>query len=483
MHACDAPTLATSEPENCIKSACVKWPKFLGKGTYGSVWKIDEENVKKSTRIFDEKNNNDIISPTLKEVCFLSTFDHSHIRSLTRVDRQKNLSHIDLIMPDAGVTLSEWAKKTPRDLRVYGIPYIIIQLLSALTFLEKHGISHGDLKPWNILISENFHVSIIDWGGVCLIPLFFQDRACTEEFAAPELMESPARNGCPADIFSLGLIIRYLVYGGYESLDWITHQCSSRGFVPILKSADMIRQQKGIDLIKRFQSLLSADPSKRPKASEIMEWKELSTYRRYLRQDEISENVNYNIIQIEPEDWKRFTNITLQDRKTTIIWFFEGVSKVYPLQFLPFAIELMDQYIVRKAPSDLVKRRLCLILLACFSISNGLLSNSIYHSDLIFSKDNPSIHDQLREEIFNILSGMDWNIYFPIWNKDILHPNLEVMLHVLTDDGMFGANQDKKLALYEKLKSEKPTSSLHTPKVESDSNKSEDGKREVENNA
>lgn len=483
MHACESPTLAKSEPENCVKSVCVKWPKFLGSGTYGSVWKIDEENVKKSTRIFDEKNNNDIISPTLKEVCFLSTFEHSHIRSLARIDRQKNLSSIDLIMPDAGVTLSEWTKKTPRDLRVYGIPYIVIQLLSALTFLEKHGISHGDLKPWNILISENFHVSIIDWGGVCLIPSFFPDRACTEEFAAPELMESPARNGCPADIFSLGLVIRYLVYGSYESLDWLTHQCSSRGFVPILKSADMIGHRKGIDLIKRFQSLLSADPAKRPKASEIMGWKELFTYRRYLQEDEISENVNYNIIQIKPEDWKRFASITLQDRKTTITWFFEGINKVYPLQFLPFAVELMDQYIVRKAPNDLTKRKLCLILLACFSISNSLLSNSIYHSDLMSSKEDSSIYNQMRAEIFGILNGMNWNIYFPIWNRAILNPNPEAMLYVLTDDGIFGANQDKKLALYEKLQSEKIAPPPNTSKVDRDHNKSGSGKQEVESNA
>jgi serine/threonine protein kinase len=448
----DPSTLATLGAENSSSSS-IKWPKFLGKGTYGKVWKIDEQNVKKVTRMFDKKNNSNIISSTLREACFLQAFRHSHICPLTRIERHPEHMEIDLIMPDSGKTLGEWVKITPMDVRLYTIPYVIVQILSVLAFLEKYGISHGDLKPWNILIDENFHVSVIDWGAVCFIPQFNPNRECTTEFAAPELMDSSVQNGCSADIFSLGLIIRYLVYGKYEDSDWILTQCSTRGFVPILKSGDLIRKQKNIELIKHFQPLLHSDPLERPKASDILNWNVLKEVRSNFH-DEISKSVNYNITPIKEEDWKRFKNINLEDRKATIIQFFEAIRQSRSsLNSLPFAVELMDQYIVRRMIDDLNKKQMLFILIACFFISNSLLGNSRNHSELLSSKQNSEIFNELRETIFHIVSGMNWTIYFPIWNKEITHPDADVMIKVLTYDNMLVASQDEKLNMYKVLKS------------------------------
>lgn len=460
MHACASPTLATPDAENSsISSSLTAFPKFVGKGTYGTVWKIDNENIKKVTRIF-VKEHNDIVWSTLREICFHSAFQHSHIRPLTRIELYEDDVHVNLIMPDAGYTLSEWVKNTSFEVRLHIIPYIVIQILHVLAFLEKHGISHGDLKPWNIMINDSFHVFIIDWGAVCLNPPFHTENGCTKEFSAPELLGSVVQNSCAADIFSLGLIIRYLVYGNYETSDWILTQCFTQGFVPIMRWAEMARTKKSIDLIKCFQPLLSADPGKRPRASEIMQWKELAMYRHYLQQDEIHENASYNIAQYRSEDWNRFKSLTLQDRKTTITWFHGIFHKYYSSRFLPFAVELMDQYVIRKGSDDLNEKQLRFILLACFCISNSLFSNSLDHSGLISSKKDSTIFDQFRQAILEILNGLNWNIYWPMWNQKIIEPDGKAMLSVLLSDDVFGSSQEEKLTLYEKLVSDnakKPT--------------------------
>jgi serine/threonine protein kinase len=42
------------------------------------------------------------------------------------------------------------------------IRYIIHQILSALNYLHKNGIIHGDLKPSDVGINKDFGVKIID---------------------------------------------------------------------------------------------------------------------------------------------------------------------------------------------------------------------------------------------------------------------------------------------------------------------------------
>ena len=40
---------------------------------------------------------------------------------------------------------------------------LFVQIVSALTFLQQNGVAHGDIKPDNILINENFEIKIADF--------------------------------------------------------------------------------------------------------------------------------------------------------------------------------------------------------------------------------------------------------------------------------------------------------------------------------
>ncbi len=96
---------------------------------------------------------------------------------------------------------------------------IIIQVLYALHHLHSHGVFHGDIKPENILITEEGNVKVIDFG----ISQLCKDRKKekrvgreilgTPSYMSPEQKER-ASNICPAsDIYSLAIIAYELLVG------------------------------------------------------------------------------------------------------------------------------------------------------------------------------------------------------------------------------------------------------------------------------
>ena len=48
-------------------------------------------------------------------------------------------------------------------------------MLCAINFIHSAGIIHRDLKPANILVDENSHVRICDFGLSTVIPLSYDD--------------------------------------------------------------------------------------------------------------------------------------------------------------------------------------------------------------------------------------------------------------------------------------------------------------------
>ena len=72
---------------------------------------------------------------------------------------------------------------------------IIIQVLSALTEAAKHKIVHRNIKPGNILISEDFKVVVSDWGESRILDSSnLTNCRGSNETAAPEIYNSVDKN-------------------------------------------------------------------------------------------------------------------------------------------------------------------------------------------------------------------------------------------------------------------------------------------------
>ena len=110
-----------------------------------------------------------------------------------------------------GVTLDEYLAEpsSKQELRT-----IERELLDAVDYLHRRGISHNDLKPENIIIGRECSVHIIDFG------LSLSDdsayRGCvggTPKFTAPEVLAHGAVAGNASDIYSVGALLKY-IHGG-----------------------------------------------------------------------------------------------------------------------------------------------------------------------------------------------------------------------------------------------------------------------------
>lgn len=106
------------------------------------------------------------------------------------------------------------------------------QLLYAMKKVHDAGIVHRDLKPKNILIDKNGKINIADFGIAYYNPEVFEltghttasDRLANFEFSAPEQKDSKTPPHPTMDIYSIGQIIQWLVYGQ-------THQGTDRDYL------------------------------------------------------------------------------------------------------------------------------------------------------------------------------------------------------------------------------------------------------------
>ena len=89
---------------------------------------------------------------------------------------------------------------------------ILRQCLSALAALHREDIVHGDLKPANIMVKRTGNAKIVDIGSALHLANMPEQRMCTPQYAAPEMLE---RNEFTprSDLTSLGDVLIELLAG------------------------------------------------------------------------------------------------------------------------------------------------------------------------------------------------------------------------------------------------------------------------------
>jgi serine/threonine protein kinase len=102
---------------------------------------------------------------------------------------------------------------------------IVLQMVSGLAYMHKHGFFHRDLKPENIM-HHNGVIKIIDFGLAREIRSRppFTDYVSTRWYRAPELLLRSTTYNSPIDIFAIGCIMAELymlqpLFSGANELD------------------------------------------------------------------------------------------------------------------------------------------------------------------------------------------------------------------------------------------------------------------------
>lgn len=121
-----------------------------------------------------------------------------------------------VVMPRiAGETLAERLKQGALPVRT--ALWTARQAAEALDALHRHGYLHGDVKPANLLIAPNGHLTLVDLGFARRFDETGSaaDRLVlgTINYLAPELLTSALRADERTDVFSLGIVLFEMLVG------------------------------------------------------------------------------------------------------------------------------------------------------------------------------------------------------------------------------------------------------------------------------
>ena len=90
---------------------------------------------------------------------------------------------------------------------------IFQEIISGVEYMHKMGIAHRDLKPENILLTGTNDIKIIDFG---LSNIYSKGKLLSTScgspyYAPPEMLQGKAYKGLPADLYSCGIILYYML--------------------------------------------------------------------------------------------------------------------------------------------------------------------------------------------------------------------------------------------------------------------------------
>ncbi|KAK8801135.1 hypothetical protein WA158_001905 [Blastocystis sp. Blastoise] len=146
--------------------------KELGKGAYGTVYLADDRKVGDKVaikRIDDVFRTKTDAKRTLREIAILRQCNHVNICKLRDVlvpTNEINYRNLWIVQEFGGWDLSKIIKSA-RKINGWGsrhVKSIIYQMLCGLLYMQSLNIVHRDMKPSNILMSDNCNIRIIDFG-------------------------------------------------------------------------------------------------------------------------------------------------------------------------------------------------------------------------------------------------------------------------------------------------------------------------------
>ena len=189
----------------------------VGEGAYGIVYKCKNKETGKYVAIKRFKEvDDDLVKKTMKrELKMLQKLHHPNVVDFQEAYKRKG--NLYLVFEFVEKNLLELLQEHPQGLDPNLIRYLIYQLCKAIKYLHDQNIIHRDVKPENLLITENMELKLCDFGfarlisGSCTEKL--TDYVATRWYRAPELLLTQGEYGKEVDYWAIGCIMGELVDG------------------------------------------------------------------------------------------------------------------------------------------------------------------------------------------------------------------------------------------------------------------------------
>jgi calcium-dependent protein kinase len=194
--------------------------KIIGKGAFGKVYKVYHKKTKQYRAMKTVKkdciNYQDDEHFFLKEIEVLRLLDHPNILKIFEFYTDDLNYYVMTELIEGGDLYDEIYKM--KSMQEKDTAVIMMQLLSAVSYMHSKNIVHRDIKPENILLenkcNKEIMIKLIDFGNSNYVDksTHLSLKVGTPYYIAPEILSKDYNHKC--DIWSCGVIMYLLLMGG-----------------------------------------------------------------------------------------------------------------------------------------------------------------------------------------------------------------------------------------------------------------------------
>jgi serine/threonine-protein kinase len=161
------------------------------------------------------------------EACTMASLQHSSVVNVWDFDEDEEgrpFFVMEFFCNDLGTMIAESfeVEKNSRSIQADNVLSYGRQLLDGLSFLHHNNIVHRDIKPQNILITDEDQVKFCDFGMALVDGVSFCGPSSMQvgspHYAAPEQNKNPNEIDCRADLYSIGVLLYRMLTGELPSM-------------------------------------------------------------------------------------------------------------------------------------------------------------------------------------------------------------------------------------------------------------------------
>jgi len=185
----------------------------IGEGARSTLYAVHDPKSRQVWALKHVLRNNDkdqrFIEQVEREYAIGSKLDHPALRCMHKLVKHRKLLRVDgvsLLMEFIdGSSLDQQLPRTYTD-----VTEVFVQVADALSHMHEKGYAHADLKPTNILITDQGQVKVIDLGQACPVGTVKKRIQGTPGYMAPEQAQREAIDE-RTDIFNFGATLYWVL--------------------------------------------------------------------------------------------------------------------------------------------------------------------------------------------------------------------------------------------------------------------------------